>query len=332
MTRTSGDSAPPAEGVPSGAGEVSVATAAADAYPVADADRFLVVINPRAAGSDRKAFRRRVAAAFAEHDVPFDLVEATGPEEAEALARRAAAAGCRAVVAVGGDGTVAQALRGTAGTGVPVGILPFGTGNQLASNFDIPGSLEGSVRVAVEGRVEAIDLGLANGEHFALIAGAGLDADVMADATSEMKSRLGFAAYLLSGLKHVITPRPADFRIVADGEEVEVQATMVLLANVGHLAAGSLPMEVQVGPKVSFQDGLVDVCVYASRNLPEMAQVLWKVARQQYAGDERMLFLQARRVVVEADPPVACQIDGEPAGETPLEVEMVPLAARILVP
>lgn len=305
---------------------------APDGYPIAAADRFFVVLNPRAAGNEPGALRRRVAATFAEHRVAFDLVEAPGPAEAEAMARRAAGAGCRAVVAVGGDGTVAQALRGTAGTGVPVAILPFGTANQLAANFGIPTSLEGSVRTAVEGRVEAIDLGRVNGEYFALIAGAGLDGDVIADATTEMKSKLGFAAYLLSGLKHVITTRPADFRIVADEQEVEVRATMVLLANVGLLAAGSLPVEVQVGPKVSFQDGLVDVCVYAPQNLPEMAQMLWKVARQQYAGDERMLFLQASRVRVEADPPVAAQIDGEPAGETPLEVEMVPLAGRVLVP
>lgn len=332
MTPDAGEAAPPAERPPSGPGEPTATPETAEGYPISEADRFFVVINPRAGGDGTNALRRRVAAAFAGHGVPFDLIEAKGPEEAEELARRAAAAGCRAVVAVGGDGTVAQALRGTARTGVPVGILPFGTGNQLATNFAIPTSLEGSVRTAVEGRVEAIDLGLVNGEYFALIAGAGLDADVMADATSEMKSRIGFAAYLLSGLKHVVTPRPADFRIVADGEEVEVRATMVLLANVGHLAAGSLPMEVQVGPRVSFQDGLVDVCVYAPRNLPEMAQMLWKVARQQYAGDDRMLFLQASRVRVESDPPVAAQIDGEPAGQTPLEVEMAPLAGRILVP
>ena len=303
-----------------------------DGYPVATGDRFFVLVNPRAGGGDAGALRRRLAAAFADRGVPFDLHQADSAAAAREAAARAARAGCRAVAAAGGDGTVAQALRGTAGTGVPVAILPFGTGNQLAVNFGVPDSLEGSVRTAVEGRVEEIDLGLADGETFALIAGAGLDAEVVGDATDEMKSRLGFAAYLLSGLKHVMTPRPADFRIVADDREVEVRATMVLLANVGQLAAGTLPVEVQVGPRVSFRDGLVDVCVYAPRNLPEMAQMLWKVARQEYAGDDRMLFLQARRVRVESDPPVATQIDGEPAGRTPLEVEMAPLAGRILVP
>lgn len=301
-------------------------------YPIPASERIVVLINRRAAGGLSGGFRRRVAAAFAHRGVPFDLLETTERGDAYCLAREAARAGVRAVAAAGGDGTVAEALRGTAGTEVPVAILPCGTGNQLALNFDIPASLEGSVRVAVEGKVEPIDLGRVNGEHFALIAGAGLDADVMADATTELKNRLGFVAYLYSGLKHVMTPRLAEFTILADGQELSVQATMVLLANVGHLGAGPLPVELQVAPRVSCRDGLLDICVYAPRNLPEFARVLWKVARHQYAGDDQMLFFQAREVRVESDPPVAVQVDGEARGRTPIEADVVPLAGRILIP
>lgn len=315
------------------ADEPSAGLPAGNRYPVSDSERFLVLINPRAAGSQgADSLRRRIAGAFAARDVPFDLFQPESPPEALLAARYAADAGYRAVAAAGGDGTVAQAIRGTAGTEVPVAILPFGTGNQLANNFGIPLSLEGSVGVAVDGRIERIDLGRIDGEHFALIAGAGMDAEVMADATTELKSRFGFGAYLYSGLKHVITPRSSNFRLVVDGRELRVRATMVLLANVGQIGAGTLPMEVKVAPKVSVQDGLIDVCIYAPRNLPEMARVLWKVARREFGGDDRMIFLQARRVRVEADPPVAAQIDGEARGETPIEAEVLPQAGRILVP
>jgi len=301
-------------------------------YPVPVSGRFFVVVNPNAAGGETTSLCRRLAAEFAGHDVPFDLYVAPDPSAGARAARAAARAGCRVVAAAGGDGTVAQALRGTAGTEIPVAILPFGTGNQLAGNFDVPLSLEGSVRVAVEGRPESVDLGRADGRRFALCAGAGLDAEMVADASASMKNRLGAVAYLLSGLKHAITPTVADFRIVADGEEVEVRASMVLLANVGQVVAPPLPMEFRVGPGVSFRDGLVDICVYAPRNVPELAQVLWQVVRQDFGGSDRMLFRQARHVRVESDPPVATQIDGEPAGRTPIEVEMEPLAGRIMVP
>lgn len=302
-------------------------------YPIPASRRFVVLINSKASGGLPGAFRRRVAAAFADRGVAFDLVELEDASAIYQVARAAVKEGVRAIVAAGGDGTVAQALRGTAGSEVPVAILPCGTGNQLALNFDIPAALEGAVQVATEGRIERIDLGRVNGESFALIAGAGLDAEVMADATAERKSRFGFVAYLYSGLKHAITPRPTTFRITADGaKELEIQATMVLLANVGQIGAGPLPVELKVAPLVSFRDGLLDVCVYAPRNLPEVAGVLWKMARRHYAGDDRMIFFQARRVRVEADPPVAAQVDGEPHGETPIEAEIDPLAGRILVP
>lgn len=303
-------------------------------YPYPESDRFLVLLNPGAGGGaiPRETLRRRVGGAFAARGVPFDLFEAGSSEEGLAATRAAARRGYRAIAAVGGDGTVSVALRGVAGTPVPVAIIPFGTGNQLALNFDIPASLEDSVRVAVEGRATAIDLAHANGELFALMAGAGLDAEIMAGATAELKSRLGFAAYLYSGVKNVIGHPAADFRITADDQEVEVRASMVLLANASQLGAGPLPVEFRMAPGASFQDGLIDVCIYAPRNLPEVARLLWRVTRNQVGSDDQVIFFQTRRVRIEADPPVAIEIDGEPRGETPIEAVVAPLAARILVP
>ncbi len=301
-------------------------------FPAPDSERFLVLVNPRAAGGQPAALRRRIGGAMAARGVPFDIVETSTPEEGLRVARVAAERGYRAVVAAGGDGTIGLALRGTAGTDTPVGILPFGTGNQLALNFGIPSSLEDAVRVLAEGVVEPIDLGRIDGEAFALIAGAGLDAEVMADTSSELKNRLGVFAYFYAALKHVVNPRTATYRITADDQEIEVQGVMVLLANAGLLGAGGLPVEVQVAPRTSFQDGLLDVAVFAPRHLPDMAAMLWKVALRRYSGDERMLFLQAKRVRVESDPAVAVQVDGEARGETPIEAEIDPLAGRILVP
>ena len=303
-------------------------------YPYPESDRFLVLLNPGAGGGavQRETLRRRVGGAFAARGVPFDLFEAGSSEESLEATRAAAARGYRAVAAVGGDGTVSVALRGVAGTSVPVAIIPFGTGNQLALNFEIPASLEDSVRVAVEGKPAEIDLARANGELFALMAGAGLDAEIMAGATAELKGRLGFAAYLYSGLKNVIGHPAADFRIIADDQEVEVRASMVLIANASQLGAGPLPVEFRMAPGASFQDGLIDVCIYAPRNLPEVARLLWRVTRNQVGSDDQMIFFQTRRVRIEADPPVAIEIDGEPRGETPIEATVAPLAARIIVP
>jgi YegS/Rv2252/BmrU family lipid kinase len=299
---------------------------------IPNSERFLVLLNPKAAGVQPAQLRRRIAGAMAMHGVAFDIVETETEAEALGVVSRASELGYRAVVAAGGDGSIALALRGTAGTEMPVAILPFGTGNQLALNLGIPDSLEDAVRVAVEGRVEKIDLGKVGHEHFALIAGAGLDAEVMAGATSELKNRLGMLAYLYSGIKHAITNKIANFLITADGQEIEVEATMVLLANAGLIGAGSLPVEVRVAPRSDFQDGLLDVAIFSPRHLPDMAGILWKMSTKKYASDERMFFLQAREVKIESDPEVAVQIDGQVRGVTPIEAKVDPLAGRILVP
>ena len=112
-------------------------------YPFPDSERFLVLLNRGASGGPVETLRRQLGGAFSAKGVPFDIVEPSDREEAFHVTRAAAKRGYRAVVAVGGDGTVGVALRGTAGTEVPVAIVPCGTGNQLALNFGIPSSLAG---------------------------------------------------------------------------------------------------------------------------------------------------------------------------------------------
>lgn len=301
--------------------------------PLAGA-RALVVLNPAAGQLAADRALRLLAGAFAVRGAGFDVVQTAAGGDAEAAARRAAAEGYRAVVAVGGDGTVGEVIAGLAGTGVPLGIIPKGTANQVAANLGIPRFIEEAVEVAVNGVATPIDLGrLDDGRYFALAAGAGWDAAVIAGATRTLKNRLGFGAYLFSGLKVGVVPPSADFRVVADGRELHVTAAMVLVANMGDYVANVVPpVGVRVGPDVSFRDGLLDVCIYAPRTAGDVAALLWRIARRQYAGDDRMLFLRATEVRVEADPPVVTEIDGEVIGTTPLSARVVPGGVTVLVP
>jgi diacylglycerol kinase family enzyme len=164
------------------------------------------------------------------------------------------------------------------------------------------------------------------------MAGAGLDAEVMRGATRELKERFGFAAYLYAGLRQAAALPSARFRITADGATLEVQAASVLVANVGQLFHELFPVGFWVGPGVSFHDGLLDVCVFAPRGLPDMAAALWRGVRGTHVGDRGMMFLQAREVRVEADPPQPAQVDGDVLGTTPLQARVVPGGVRVLVP
>lgn len=277
--------------------------------------------------------RRQIGGAFAVRGASFDLVETTCQGDAERLAREAAVQGYRAVVAAGGDGTLAEVITGLVGTDLPLGIIPLGTGNLVAANLGIPGDIERAVKTVVDGVTIPMDIGqLENGRYFALIAGAGWDADVMKTATRELKDRLGFAAYLLAGFKTLVTPPSTHFRITADGQDFEINAATVLVANVGQIFHSLLPVEFKIAPRTSASDGMLDICIFAPRSLPDAAAVLWKVATQRYVGDQRMIYLQAKEIRIDADPPVVTQVDGDLAAQTPLVARAIANGVRVFVP
>jgi diacylglycerol kinase (ATP) len=296
-------------------------------------DRTLIILNPTAGQADPDRVRRQIGGAFAVRKASFDLVETTAGGDAERLAREAVRLGYKTVVAAGGDGTLAEVITGLAKSDIPLGIIPQGTANLVASNLSIPGDIERAVDVVVTGKPIPMDVGqLDNGRYFALIAGAGWDAEVMQAATRQLKDRLGFGAYLLAALRTVVTPPSALFQITADGQSFEVRAATVLIANVGQVFHALLPMEFRIAPATSVSDGMLDICIFAPRNLPDVATVLWKVASRRYVGDQRMIYLKAKQIRIEADPPVVAQVDGDPAGETPLVARAIAGGVRVLVP
>jgi len=294
--------------------------------------RTFIILNPAAGQEDPAKLRRLVGGEFAARRAPFDLAETEYAGHATGLARHAVACGYRAVCVVGGDGTVAEAANGVAGTDVPLAIIPRGTANQLAHNLRLPSRLEEAVEVAVDGTPTAMDVGRIDGRTFALVAGAGLDAAVMASATRGLKDRWGFGAYIVAAVKEALTATPVPFHLTVDGQELDVRAVSVMLANVGELFTSFLPFALPLTPRPrrSWQDGLFDVVILAPRNLGDVANVLWKAARKQFAGDDRLLHFQATEVRIETDPPVAVQVDGDPAGVTPVAAAVAPAGVRVL--
>ncbi len=299
------------------------------------AGRTFIILNPAAGQEDPARLRRLVGGEFAARRASFDLAETEGPGHATELAREAAGLGYRAVCVVGGDGTLAETARGLAGTDTPLAVIPRGTANQVAHNLRIPSSLEEAVELAVTGAAWPVDLGRVGDRVFALVAGAGLDAAMMASATRDMKERWGFGAYVFAAVKEALTAQPVEFRVTADGEELRIRAVSVMLANVGELFAHFLPFPVPLGPRPrnSWQDGLFDVVIVAPRNVMDVPAVVWRALGRQYEGDDdRLVHFQAKEVTIEADPEIAVQIDGDPAGETPISARAVEHAVRIISP
>ena len=295
--------------------------------------KIALIVNPRSGKRKAESIVQHAHELAEKHGHTIEVSIIAKAGDGKVFAQKAIKENFDRVISAGGDGTLNAIACGLIGSQVPLGIIPLGTGNQLAANLGIPPDVERAVEVAVRGQARAIDIGqLGDGSYFALMAGAGWDAEVMNSCSRELKERWGFGAYLFQGLKRVAAPPSALYRIEVDGAEFEVRAATVLIANAGQLFSSLFPVEVRIAPDTSFQDGLLDICIFAPRTLPDVAAVLWKVARRQYVGDDRMIYLQARQVRIEADPSVVTQVDGDCTGETPLVARAVPGGVSVLLP
>ncbi|WP_027346773.1 diacylglycerol/lipid kinase family protein [Hamadaea tsunoensis] len=177
------------------------------------------------------------------------------------------------VLVWGGDGMVQRCADTLAGSGVRMGILPAGTANLLATNLGIPHDLEESLRIALHGEVRPIDLGKLNGEHFAVMAGAGFDARMIGDAGRSLKKRAGKLAYVWTGLRHV-RDNTVDVRVKVDGTTWYAgPASCVLLGNVGTITGG-----VRAFDDAHPDDGLLRVGVTTAQGALEWARTMGRMA------------------------------------------------------
>ncbi len=222
--------------------------------------RATVVANAAKQGyGDR--FKAAVSAAAADHGWAAPVwLETTPADPGTAQARQAVAAGADLVIACGGDGTVTACAEGVAGTGVPLGIIPNGTGNLLARNLGLPLDLRRAADVALTGQVRRVDAGTANGRMFIVMAGIGLDARMLTDTSEPLKKKLGWAAYAISVLRH-LGDKPVRIRLTADGgPAVSTLASAVIAGNVGWLHAG-----IPLLPDAEPDDGKLDAAVISAR-------------------------------------------------------------------
>lgn len=234
-----------------------------------------------------------------------------------------------AVFTLGGDGTVMEVLEATAGTGMPIGILPGGTGNLTARALGVSLDVERAVKQLVMGTPRRADLGmLAGGGVFVFAAGIGIDATMVAATTRESKRLFGVLAYVGTAVRASLALDTFAVRATVDGAQHSFRATAVLVANFGSVLHGTI----HLGPGIRPDDGLLDLCVFCPKDVPGALRLGWRILRKNFAPHPAMHFLTGRRILIETDPPRPAQADGELLGTTPLDISVAPLAACFLVP
>jgi YegS/Rv2252/BmrU family lipid kinase len=281
-----------------------------DAVPV-ERRRLAVVLNPVKV-DDPGQFRDLVEmlardAGYASVTWWTTTVEDTG----HGMAHEAAVSGASLVIAIGGDGTIRAVCEELAGTGIPVGIVPAGTGNLLARNLGIPLYLRSAVDVALNGQDRAIDMVQVSGDKmedatYLVMAGMGFDAAIMEGVNEDIKAKVGWLAYVWSALKSLMFPAIRVEISVDGGEVTRHRARTIVIGNVGALQGG-MPLL----PDAAIDDGRLDVVLLYPRRFLSWVPLAYRVLTRSRRSDETITRISGREVVVRAGTDAPRQLDGD---------------------
>ncbi len=222
----------------------------------------------------------------------------------------------------GGDGTMHYAVQGLAGTSCALGVIPLGSGNDLAGTLGIPPDVDAAVERAVSGEIRRIDLARVGETWSVSYAGVGFDSEVTRYA-NEMKILRGPLIYFYAVIHTLVTFVPPRMRIVHDAGEFEGRVMFTVVSNLPRFGGG-----MKIAPDAQIDDGLLDLVIVKEVPKPVLLSIFPKVYNGRHVGHPAVRIVRTRRAEITIDRTMTMYGGGEPlrvveAGE-PVAVEVVP--------
>ncbi len=280
----------------------------------------------------------RAGRVLQENDWKVQLEQTDNGEHIANLARQAAEAGLEAFFMAGGDGSLNQAVRGLRGSNTALGVLPCGTANVWAQELGLPGltwtrwlALEESARRLATGKISTIDVGNCNGRPFLLWAGIGLDAFVVhrIEPRKRWEKHFAIVQYATSIVWHASYWHGMKLLVEADGKQISGHFLLAVVSNV-HLYAGGLA---KLSPEARLDDGWMDLWLFEGETLGNTVQLAWDLWAGRHVQSESVQCIPFKHLRIESDSATYVQLDGEAFyGDGVVEIEVEPLALRVLVP
>lgn len=290
-------------------------------------ERLAFIVNPIAGSGRARRLWPAITAELRSRRVAWDTFETEGPGHATDLARKATAAGYTAVVAVGGDGTLNEVVNGVGTGGVPVGLIPLGTGVDFPRTAGVPKDPRQALEVVLAGRVSHIDVGVVNDRLFCNVAGTGFDAQVAARVNQAGNKQGGPIPYIKAVFQTLFSYENAPFRITLDGVSQQVTSLLMAVGN-GRFYAGGM----MICPRADIRDGQFDVVIAGDIGKLGTLLTLPRVFSGAHLRHPKVTYQRARRVVVEGPAHLGIQADGELVGHLPATFELRPGALPMLLP
>lgn len=297
----------------------------------------LIIFNPAAGPRRNWEALTRAASVLERGGWKVEIVETENPSEIYALAKEAASLRYDAVIAAGGDGTVNGVVNGIVETETALGVLPLGTGNVWARQLGLTSAnlflSSPNAREAAEFLLESstayVDVGIANGRHFLLWCGIGIDALVTEEVESHpaVKRKLGATAFVVAGVITAVTFLGTKTYFQLDGKAIRRRMILAIVSNV-RLYGGFI----KIAPYARLNDGLLDLCIFKGYRFPQLVHHVYAVFSGKHVSDPLVEMKQVSRLTVKTARPFSIQVDGEPIGKTPVRIEVKPLALKALIP
>lgn len=295
---------------------------------------WVVLVNPTAGGGRAARWGRRAVRLLRDRGDPVRVVIGSDAADAEDRATEAVASGARGLLVVGGDGVAHLGLNVSVRCGVPLGIVPAGSGNDLARALGVGGlnveqAVSAMTRAGAEGG-RTIDLGqLDNGRYFGCVLSAGFDAAVNARA-NRMRGPGGRARYPVAMLAELGAFRPMDQTVTIDGVAHQHRAMLVAVGNGPSYGGG-----MRICPEASLTDSSFHVTVVDEMSVPELLWLFPRVYRGTHISHPKTTAYVGRSVSITfpADNhPAPVFADGEVVGAGSISARIAPDALRVLVP
>jgi len=287
----------------------------------------LFIVNPIAGKGKSKKIVPLIEETMKKNNVNYQIVETSAPGSAKEIAGEALNKGFNTVVAVGGDGTIYEVVNGIVGRPVNMGIIPGGTGNDLAKTLSIPRDAKGALDVIVKNKVSKIDVGKINGKHFINVAGLGFDCEVLRETQRFKKHLSGMAAYLAGLFKALLFYKGNHVEIVLDGKKISKDIFLIAVANGKYYGGGMM-----VAPLAMIQDGYFDICLIKNVSKLTVLKLLASFVKGKHLKYEPVESYRAKRIEIISPQGLPINADGEIIGASPIIMECIEGAVSVITP